>query len=111
MAGRGSAQRLTLPLPAAPASAPPVQGKEPACQVRRGDGVRLPVLAVGIGIYLPPTISSALVVGAMLSWLLLRAERRRATARGDDVKLALEHAERRGTLLASGLIVGESWSA
>ncbi|AGW92011.1 MULTISPECIES: OPT/YSL family transporter [Cupriavidus] len=80
-------------------------------KVRRGDGVRLPVLAVGIGIYLPPTISSALVVGAMLSWLLLRAERRRATARGDDVKLALEHAERRGTLLASGLIVGESWSA
>ncbi|WP_454711353.1 OPT family oligopeptide transporter [Cupriavidus nantongensis] len=75
---------------------------------RRGGAARLPVLAVGIGIYLPPTISSALVVGAVLSWLLLRAERRRASARGDDVKLALEHAERRGTLLASGLIVGES---
>ncbi|SOY50767.1 putative oligopeptide transporter [Cupriavidus taiwanensis] len=75
---------------------------------RRGGAARLPVLAVGIGIYLPPTISSALVVGAVLSWLLLRAERRRATARGDDVQLALEHAERRGTLLASGLIVGES---
>ncbi|MCO4864253.1 oligopeptide transporter, OPT family [Cupriavidus sp. WGlv3] len=74
----------------------------------RGGAARLPVLAVGIGIYLPPTISSALVVGAVLSWLLLRAERRRATARGDDVQLALEHAERRGTLLASGLIVGES---
>ncbi|MEM5432546.1 OPT family oligopeptide transporter [Cupriavidus oxalaticus] len=75
---------------------------------RRAGPARLPVLAVGIGIYLPPTISSALVVGAVLSWVLLRAERRRATARGDDVKLALEHAERRGTLLASGLIVGES---
>ena len=74
----------------------------------RGGPARLPVLAVGIGIYLPPTISSALVVGAVLSWVLLRAERRRAAARGDDVKLALEHAERRGTLLASGLIVGES---
>jgi len=75
---------------------------------RRRGAARLPVLAVGIGIYLPSTISSALVVGAVLSWLLLRSERRRATARGDDVKLALEHAERRGTLLASGLIVGES---
>jgi len=75
---------------------------------RRGGTARLPVLAVGIGIYLPPTISSALVMGAVLAWLLLRAERRRAVARGDDVKLALEHAERRGTLLASGLIVGES---
>jgi putative OPT family oligopeptide transporter len=75
---------------------------------RRGGVARLPVLAVGIGIYLPPTISSALVMGALLSWLLLCAERRRASARGDDVRLSLEHAERRGTLLASGLIVGES---
>lgn len=75
---------------------------------RRGGVARLPVLAVGIGIYLPPTISSALVVGAVLSWWLMRAERRRAQARGDDVQQALEHAERRGTLLASGLIVGES---
>ena len=75
---------------------------------RRGGVARLPVLAVGIGIYLPPTISSALVVGAVLSWWLLRAERRRAAARGDDVTLAVAHAERRGTLLASGLIVGES---
>ena len=75
---------------------------------RRGDVARLPVLAVGIGIYLPPTISSALVVGAVLSWWLLRTERRRAEARGDDVQAVLDHAERRGTLLASGLIVGES---
>ncbi len=75
---------------------------------RRGGAARLPVLAVGIGIYLPPTISSALVVGAVLSWWLLRMERRRAEARGDDVKAVLDHAERRGTLLASGLIVGES---
>ncbi len=75
---------------------------------RRPGPARLPVLAVGIGIYLPPTVSSALVVGAVLSWFLVRAERRRALARGDDVKVALEHAERRGTLLASGLIVGES---
>lgn len=75
---------------------------------KRGGVARLPVLAVGIGIYLPPTISSALVVGAVLSWWLRRVERRRAEARGDDVKAVLEHAERRGTLLASGLIVGES---
>ena len=75
---------------------------------RRGGVARLPVLAVGIGIYLPPTISSALVVGAVLSWWLKRSERQRALARGEDVKTALDHAERRGTLLASGLIVGES---
>lgn len=75
---------------------------------RRGGEARLPVLAVGIGIYLPPTISSALIVGAVVGWLLKRAERQAAIRRGDDVEAVLEHAERRGTLLASGLIVGES---
>ena len=60
-------------------------------------GLSLPVLAVGIGLYLPPTVSVTLVIGALLSWLTDRAAgtRREAT-------------RRRGTLLASGLIVGES---
>lgn len=31
---------------------------------------RLPVLAVGIGIYLPPSASAPIVVGAVLAWLL-----------------------------------------
>lgn len=69
---------------------------------------RLPVLAVGIGIYLPPTVSAPLVAGAVLAWLLERALRRRAARAGQPHEQYAELANRRGTLLASGLIVGES---
>ena len=60
----------------------------------------LPPLAVGIGIYLPPSLQTPLVVGAVLSYLL---ERRLKTDRSD-----VEAGKQRGTLFASGLIVGES---
>jgi putative OPT family oligopeptide transporter len=68
---------------------------------------RMPVLAVGIGIYLPPTVSAPLVVGAVLAWALGRALRRRVQAGRADSGL-VEAADRRGVLIASGLIVGES---
>ncbi|MGM8933058.1 OPT family oligopeptide transporter [Salinicola halophyticus] len=77
--------------------------------LRKRDGsARLPVLAVGIGIYLPPSINMPLVIGAVLGWLIDRRLRARALARGDDVERASELPRRRGVLLASGLIVGES---
>jgi putative OPT family oligopeptide transporter len=69
---------------------------------------RLPVLAVGIGIYLPPNISSALVAGAFLSWLIDRLLQRRAARHGGSLSLMVDRSHRRGVLIASGLIVGES---
>ncbi|HKG47610.1 MAG TPA: oligopeptide transporter, OPT family [Pyrinomonadaceae bacterium] len=61
--------------------------------------LRIPPLAVGIGIYLPMSATFAVVVGAVLSeWYTRRALR---TPNPD-------RAERLGTLVASGLIVGES---
>ncbi|OZI57360.1 OPT family oligopeptide transporter [Bordetella genomosp. 4] len=69
---------------------------------------RMPVLAVGIGIYLPPTVSAPLVVGALLAWLIERALRRRAEQAGQPYDRYAALPNRRGTLLASGLIVGES---
>jgi putative OPT family oligopeptide transporter len=68
---------------------------------------RLPVLAVGIGIYLPPTISTPLALGAVLGWIVTRALKRRTAGRTDSQAIC-EAAERRGVLVASGLIVGES---
>jgi uncharacterized oligopeptide transporter (OPT) family protein len=59
----------------------------------------LPVLAVGIGIYLPPTVGVTLALGAIMGWTIDRRLARRPDA---------EQARRRGVLLASGLIVGES---
>lgn len=54
----------------------------------------LPILAVGMGIYLPPSVTTPLFLGALLFWF---AKRKSNT-----------NVERKGTLFASGLIVGES---
>jgi putative OPT family oligopeptide transporter len=61
--------------------------------------LRIPPLAVGIGIYLPMSATFAVIIGAVLShWYSGRV---RNTSNP-------ERAERLGTLVASGLIVGES---
>ncbi|OHV08332.1 OPT family oligopeptide transporter [Kushneria phosphatilytica] len=75
---------------------------------RRGGVARLPVLAVGIGIYLPPSINMPLVIGAVLSWFIDRQLKRRAARQGEVFESVAEQPRRRGVLLASGLIVGES---
>ena len=61
--------------------------------------LRIPPLAVGIGIYLPMSATFAVVVGAILSEWYSRRARRSADP---------DRAERLGVLVASGLIVGES---
>ena len=66
----------------------------------------LPVLAVGIGIYLPPSINMPVVVGAVMAWLLTRHIKNYAK-RTNDTEVE-KKAERFGTLFAAGLIVGES---
>jgi putative OPT family oligopeptide transporter len=61
--------------------------------------LRIPPLAVGIGIYLPMSATFAVIVGAVIShWYDKRARAMPNPGR----------AERLGTLVASGLIVGES---
>lgn len=57
--------------------------------------LRLPPLAVGIGIYLPMSATLPVVIGALIGW---RYDRRHADPA----------ARRMGVLLASGFIVGES---
>jgi putative OPT family oligopeptide transporter len=61
--------------------------------------LRIPPLAVGIGIYLPMSATFMVVIGAVVGhWYNERARHAREPAR----------AERLGVLIASGLIVGES---
>jgi putative OPT family oligopeptide transporter len=61
--------------------------------------IRIPPLAVGIGIYLPMSATFAVVIGAVIGhWYNGRAAR----------AMNPSHAERLGVLVASGLIVGES---
>ena len=62
----------------------------------------LPPLAVGMGIYLPPSVQTPLVVGAILGYFLRKHMKEK---HGEEEAKA---GFRRGTLCASGLIVGES---
>ena len=72
---------------------------------KRGSKARVPALAVGLGIYLPPSVGMALVAGALIAWgLQLHLAKRKAS--GD--KAGAGRIERRGVLVTSGLIVGES---
>lgn len=69
----------------------------------------LPPLAVGMGIYLPPTLQMPLVVGAVLSYVVNRYLRKRAEVRSpQNIDEDIETCNRRGILFASGMIVGES---
>ena len=69
----------------------------------------LPPLAVGMGIYLPPSVQTPLVIGAVMGYLLDGYLKKRAQQRSpQDIQGDVEDCKRRGTLFASGLIVGES---
>ena len=57
--------------------------------------LRIPPLAVGLGIYLPMEATLPVVLGAVIGWIYNRSIRGK-------------HAERLGVLVASGMIVGES---
>jgi putative OPT family oligopeptide transporter len=63
--------------------------------LRMGKWLRLPPLAVGLGIYLPMEATLPVVLGAVIGWIYNRSVRS-------------ERAERLGVLVASGMIVGES---
>ncbi|QIQ21905.1 OPT family oligopeptide transporter [Zophobihabitans entericus] len=67
---------------------------------------RIPALAVGMGIYLPPVITSPLIIGALLSWIIKRAVAKRSSEA--NFKDNFKQVDRRAALIASGLIVGES---
>lgn len=62
----------------------------------------LPPLAVGIGIYLPASVNMALAVGGVMAYVVNKLLQRRNLSE-DQLKLC----HNRGTLFASGLIVGE----
>ena len=62
---------------------------------------RLPPLAVGLGIYLPTVSTLMVTVGAVVGWIFEKRADRQPLAKAEAMKQL-------GTLLASGLIVGES---
>ncbi|EKZ7240404.1 oligopeptide transporter, OPT family [Campylobacter jejuni] len=67
----------------------------------------LPPLAVGIGIYLPPAVNIPLVIGGILKYIVMQYLTKKY-AKNSHKEEKLASCEQRGTLFASGLIVGES---
>jgi len=70
---------------------------------RSGSRFRTPVLAVTIGVYLPFELEVPLLIGGLLAFAIIRIQKKK--------KLSAEAAEsgnRRGLLVASGLITGEA---
>lgn len=69
--------------------------------------LRISALAVGLGIYLPVDITMAIVVGSLLNWgIACRVKSKKLPKENEDKMLA--DTNRRGVLMASGFIVGES---
>ncbi|MCY3598851.1 MAG: oligopeptide transporter, OPT family [Gemmatimonadetes bacterium] len=69
----------------------------------RGSSLRVPVLAVAVGIYLPIELEVPIFVGGIVAWLVGRAVRRGGGGEG-----AVRQANHRGLLFSSGLITGEA---
>jgi putative OPT family oligopeptide transporter len=69
-------------------------------------GLTFPALTVGIGMYLPLSVEMTIAIGGVLGWVAERRLRRRV--RGAEADRAVGAARRRGVLLASGFLVGES---
>ncbi len=71
--------------------------------VKRGSSFRTPVLAVAIGIYLPLELETPMLIGGIISYLIHKYHKKKKT----DEKIVQE-GDKRGLLLASGLITGEA---
>lgn len=70
-------------------------------------GLRLPVLAIGIGIYLPPEITTPIIAGGALNFLCKKVLTRRLKVKAQPYdEGALEKYFDQGTMLACGLVAG-----
>ena len=67
---------------------------------------RLPALAVGLGIYLPPEIITPVVVGGVVSFLVKKQWQRKK--RTTEQEQAVIQYHQRGVLMACGMVAGSS---
>lgn len=71
-------------------------------------GTRLPVLAVGVGIYLPLDSSVPVVLGGILCYIVERQLKKRYAEKNPQNEKAENTHRHRGLLLACGLVAGAS---
>jgi putative OPT family oligopeptide transporter len=66
----------------------------------------VPSLAFAVGVYLPLSSSTPILVGGLVRWLVDRRQRARAPAGRSEAELAAESDQSSGVLMASGYIAG-----
>jgi putative OPT family oligopeptide transporter len=72
-------------------------------------GYSFPALTVGIGIYLPYEVSLTIAIGGVIGWFAERAVAKRTADSNASTKADVAaNVRRRGVLIASGFLVGES---
>lgn len=76
-------------------------------QEKKGSDFRIPVLAVAVGIYLPFELDSAIMLGGLISWLVIKFQNKHSSSVPDHEAHA-QNSESTGLLFASGLITGEA---
>ena len=76
-------------------------------QRRRGASFRIPVLAVGVGLYLPFELDSAIMFGGLIAWAVNRQLNVKGLSK-EGAEAVQQAGERTGLLFASGLITGEA---
>jgi len=76
----------------------------------RGSAFRTPVLAVAVGIYLPFRLSTTIFLGGLIAFFVSRATEalKERGASSEALEKARAASEKKGLLLASGLITGEA---
>lgn len=75
--------------------------------LRRGaKGYSLPVLAVGLGIYLPLDSSTPFVIGGIASYLIGRALVKRNPSSNEADTTAVREGRRKGLILTCGIVAG-----
>jgi len=71
-------------------------------------GTRLPVLAVGVGIYLPLDSSVPVVIGGLLAYVIQLRLNKRYDIRQANSEIKIAAHKHRGLLLACGIVAGAS---
>lgn len=76
--------------------------------LKKNFGTRLPVLAVGLGIYLPLDASVPCVIGGVLACMIQYRLNHMYRRRGKENETKMNHHRHRGLLLACGIVAGAS---
>lgn len=76
--------------------------------LKRTTSWSMPILAVAVGIYMPLEITFPVFVGGLIAHIAQRKVKRQKKALGADYDGAVQKAEQRGLLTASGIVAGEA---